>query len=100
MSTSDNTTHKQCKLSLCECVCGHVTFKAHCKQSTCKNGGFNNRLTKVSIVGGQTCVCALSGSCWCCYASVVFCVLTVEVDNVVVELIGKKRLRQFSEEHL
>lgn len=59
----------------------------------------------VSIVGGQTCVCVrlckliwklLVLLCKC----VVFCVLTVEVDNVVVELIGEQRLWQFSEEHL
>ncbi len=64
VSTSDNTTHKECKLSLCECVCGHVTFKAHFKQYKCKNCGFNNRLTKVSIIGGQTCVCALMWAFW------------------------------------
>lgn len=38
---------------------------------------------------------------WRWYASVLCaCVLTVEVDNVIVELIGEERLWQFSEEHL
>lgn len=96
-------THKECKLRLCQIVCGHLSLS---RLTVSSLHAKTNQSTNVSIGGVKTCLCVCvsfleAAGIWRWYVSVFcVCVLTVEVDNVIVELVGEQRLWQFSEEHL